>query len=126
MIQLKKIPAIIFMPFFMILFSTLVSHAQLEGSVRDSKQKQIPGAAVTATDSSGKLVVNARSDHRGFYSLKGLKPGKYKLEVKAEGYLSAFHENVIITPAPEDTDEKSDTYHAIRLNITLLPVKLPD
>jgi hypothetical protein len=96
-----------------------VASAQLEGSVSDKNEVYLPGAIVTAFDSTGKIITTSKADQRGVYMLKGLKPGKYKIETKSEGFTTLILENIKVTPAPKDADENDDTRHAIRLDIIL-------
>ena len=75
------------------------------------------------SDSTGKFIDSTRSDDRGGYAFKGLKPGTYIVAAKAQGFISSTNENIKVTTPPEGTDEDDDTYYAIRLDIILSPVK---
>ena len=108
----------------MLLFVPNIS-AQIQGGVRDAANKSVSFVTITATDSTGKIVATIKSDKRGFYSFKGLTPGKYKIEATASGFKNAVYKNVPVMPKPhvdiEITDISSDT----RLEIILTPVKVP-
>jgi hypothetical protein len=114
--MMKKI--VLLSAFF--LFSTVVS-AQIEGNVRDVNNKPIPNAKLTATDASGKVTAAVETGARGYYAFKVLKRGKYKIEVKAEGFQTKIVENVEVTV--EGFDEESDTRPGPWLLIVLNPVK---
>ena len=102
-----------------LIFPFAITNAQLEGSITDKDKRKIPNAIISATDSTGNMMATVTADKRGLYQLKGLQPGKYKIEAKAEGFLTTKLENVMVTPAPKDADEHDDTRHAIRLDIIL-------
>lgn len=109
----------------MFLYVNAVS-AQIEGDVRDSKDKGIPKALVIAIDSAGHTVDSARTDDRGFYVFNTLKKGSYKIEVKAIGFISAVFENIkVIKDVSVPTDETKDVSNATRLDINLTRVKSP-
>jgi hypothetical protein len=99
------------------------SFAQIEGLVADKTKLGISNAVIIATDSTGKAIDTVKSDKRGGYAFKGLKPGKYNIEAKAPGFLLASYKNIVVTIAPEGTDDSDDTYYAVRVDITLAPVK---
>ena len=104
----------------LLLFSTAIS-AQIEGDITDNKEKPVPAATVTATDSSGKVVATVKADSRGFYAFYKLAKGKYKVEVKAAGYKTAIFENVEVKVEPGSYDEMDDVAPGPRLDIVLMP-----
>lgn len=103
----------------------VTAFGQVEGDVLDEKNKAVTNAVITATDSTGKIVDTVRTDQRGFYFFKKLKPGKYKIEAKAPGFLPAVYKNVEVNAAPAGANEGDDTYYAITLDITLIRTKVP-
>jgi len=103
---------------------TLNSYAQIQGDVVDTREKGIPNAMIIATDSLTRSADTVKSDHRGFYEFKNLKPGKYKIEVKAAGFKTALFENIIVKEGDIGAYE-IDLYRGQRLDITLSPAKLP-
>ncbi len=46
----------------------------------------IPGATLTATNSSGVLVGSATTDSHGQYRMEALAPGSYRIEAQATGF----------------------------------------
>ena len=112
--------------FGIILLFVINSFAQIQGGVFDQKKEGIPNAIIIATDSARNFIDTVRSDKRGFYAFKGLKPGKYKIEAKAPGCMTAVFEN--IQANQEDPDEgidRDDISSATRLEIVLKPAKVP-
>ncbi len=100
--------------------------SQIQGGVIDQKGQGIANALIKATDSDGKIADTVRSDKRGFYMFKGLKPGKYKIQATAPGFLPAIYEDVLAIK--EDQGEPSianDISSAFRLEIKLKPAKTP-
>ena len=93
--------------------------AQMEGSVRDQNDQGIIKASIVATDSTGKVIDTASTDKRGFYRLTKLKPGKYNIEVKAEGFTPAVFKAVEVEKELKMTSDWDHTYYAVRLDITL-------
>ena len=94
------------------------ARAQVEGDVTDKTLKSITNATIIATDTVTKKVDTTRTDERGFYYFKGLKPGIYKIEARAPGFqpsISYFKVN----KAPEGANETDDTYYAETLDIIL-------
>jgi hypothetical protein len=53
----------------------------IEGVVKDAAQQSLPGVWVQARAASGDLVATARTDSTGSFSLSGLRPGTYTIEV---------------------------------------------
>jgi hypothetical protein len=103
---------------------TLNSYAQIQGDVVDTREKGIHNAMIIAIDSLTRTADTVKSDNRGFYEFKGLKPGKYKIEVKAAGFKPAFVENIVVKEGDIGAYE-IDLYRGQRLDITLSPAKLP-
>ena len=114
----------IFFLFGVVLGFTVRSFSQVQGDITDPKDKGIPNAMIIATDSVTKSVDTVKSDSRGFYSFDKLKPGKYKIEVKAVGFQTAVIENIVVKEGDIGLVE-DDLYNGQRLDITLNPAKVP-
>jgi Carboxypeptidase regulatory-like domain len=95
-----------------------IAFAQVEGDVVDEKEKAITTAVITATDSTGKVVDTVKTDERGFYNFRKLKPGKYKIEVKATGF-QTHAQTISVLPTPKDANDADDTYYAEVLDFIL-------
>ena len=72
------------------------SFSQVQGDVTDPKDKGIPNAMIIAMDSASKIADTVKSDNRGFYSFDHLKPGNYKIEIKAVGFKTTVIENIVV------------------------------
>lgn len=111
---------------FTILWMLVISSfAQIEGNVLDQKENGIANAVVTAIDTTGKIIVIDTSDQRGFYLLKELKPGKYKIETMASGYQISIKEEVEVPKEAATANNDYDTYYAIRIDMVLVKSKTP-
>ncbi len=111
--------------FSVLIFLSTTCYSQIEGDVEDANGKGIPDAAITATDTTGKIVTTVKSDKRGFYFFTGLRIGKYKIEVKAPGFNEAVFENVKVRVETRSDKEGDDVSAATRLDIVLKPLKSP-
>jgi hypothetical protein len=60
--------------------------ATLSGAVHDSTKGALPGATVTATMIDTGRTTTAISDERGEYRLRGLQPGRYKVQAELSGF----------------------------------------
>jgi hypothetical protein len=58
----------------------------LHGHVTDPTGALIPGAAISISNASGADVRTTASDGRGDYSVSGLPPGSYIIQVTAQGF----------------------------------------
>jgi hypothetical protein len=103
---------------------SLKALGQIQGDVIDQKDKGVPNAFIIATDTTRKIVDTVKSDSRGFYEFKNLKPGKYKIEVKANGFKPTVIENIVVKEGDVGIFEV-DLYRGQRLDITLTPAKIP-
>lgn len=106
------------------LLSVHTAYGQIEGIVADKKMNTVMNAEIIVRDSTGKAIDTVKSDKRGGYFFKGLKPGSYIVEATAPGFQKAIYKNIAITTPPEGTDEQDDTYYAVRLDIKLNPMTL--
>src|SRR5438477_10679543 len=58
----------------------------ISGTVKDPSGAVIPGAMVTVTNSGTGIQNNTVADSKGDYTFPTLVPGRYDLEVMAEGF----------------------------------------
>lgn len=71
-----------------------VGGGQITGIVTDSREAPVPGATVTATlktRSAGRTVVSSSS---GVYTVPGLSPGDYRIDVELAGFRTIRREGV--------------------------------
>jgi len=63
-----------------------VSGSVLQGVVEDSTGGAISGAQITLRSSSGRIAATTLSNSEGRFSLSGVSPGNYVLQVKSGGF----------------------------------------
>jgi hypothetical protein len=68
--------------------------ASISGHVTDSTGASVPHAAVQATNLATKEISNATTDNSGGYTIPLLKPGIYKLTIKATGFKQYVRDNL--------------------------------
>jgi Carboxypeptidase regulatory-like domain/TonB dependent receptor/TonB-dependent Receptor Plug Domain len=68
---------------------------QIQGSVKDSSGAVLPGVTVEITNiSTGAVAATVVTDASGVYRMPGLRPGKYEVLAKLQGFTPAKTENV--------------------------------
>ena len=74
--------------FCFILSASMASaqEASLAGTIVDGTKASLPGATVTATMIDTGRVTSGVSDERGEYRLRGLAPGRYKVQAELSGF----------------------------------------
>ena len=75
--------------FSLLLVSPVVAQtesARLVGNVTDQSGAALPGARLTVTDVSTNRAVTATADDGGAFSVSGLAPGRYRIEVGQGGF----------------------------------------
>ncbi|KAA6463180.1 hypothetical protein DYQ86_07600 [Acidobacteria bacterium AB60] len=70
--------------------------AGLTGTVTDPSGAVVPNAKVTVTNEATSVANHTATGSAGTYSFRGLNPGKYKVEVEAQGFKSALQSGVNI------------------------------
>jgi len=68
--------------------------AALVGTVRDSSNAVIPGATVTATQTTTGVSVTALTNGQGEYAFPSLKIGSYAVAAELQGFRRAIHQNI--------------------------------
>ena len=99
--------------------------AQIQGDVTDQNVKGIQKAMILATHLNTKLSDTVTTDTRGFYSFKNLKPGKYRIEVKATRFVTAIFETIEVKEGETGDAEDDDLYKGQRLDVMMKPSKNP-
>ena len=74
-----------------------ISTAQLKGTVKDPSGAVIPGATVTATDSTKGFSRTSVANASGAYELLQLPPGAYTVTATYTGFTRLVQTNVILT-----------------------------
>lgn len=73
------------------------------GTVVDTSRASVPDARLTFTSSQTNSVYSAVSDSVGVYTLRGVPPGTYRLEVEKQGFRKYVQENVSVLTATVST-----------------------
>src|SRR5580704_14529941 len=68
----------------------------IHGSVTDPSNAVVAGASVIVTGAAGS-VLSATTTQQGTFDLKGVAPGKYKVEIFAKGFSPFAVEGVQVT-----------------------------
>src|SRR4051812_19308171 len=69
---------------------------QLTGSVADQSGARVAGASVTATNVETALERTAATDETGDFAITLLPPGRYRVEVSAQGFKKIIVESVTV------------------------------
>jgi len=69
----------------------------LNGNISDSSQAPMSGATVTATDQATSFSRSTTTDTSGFYTVSGLPPGSYNVNVTARGFQTSTHTGVAVS-----------------------------
>ncbi len=73
--------------------------ARIGGSVLDPTRKAIPGARVTTRNQATGNSVEARSNEQGIYSVPFLNPGRYNMQVAADGFKTYARNDITLDTA---------------------------
>jgi hypothetical protein len=76
--------------------------ASIRGQVKDPSGGAIVDATVTATGADGQTLA-ATTTHDGSYEIKGLAPGKYKVQAFAKGFAVFENDNVQVAAGQAQT-----------------------
>jgi len=77
-------------------FAVGQASAGITGTITDPSGAVVPNAQITITDTQTSVVSRLVSSSAGTYSLRGLNPGQYRVEVNSSGFKKAVKENVTI------------------------------
>jgi hypothetical protein len=73
-----------------------VSTVGVNGIVTDSSGAAVPGATITAVDTSTGTQKTAESDAQGRYTIVNLQPGNYDVEVGAKGFATSVRRGQVL------------------------------
>ncbi len=62
---------------------------RLQGTVTDAQGAVVPGASVIVTNTGTGYETSLTTDESGLYTVSALRPGKYHLEIKKQGFNTA-------------------------------------
>ncbi len=77
-------------------FNQNTTTGQIRGTIMDPSGAGVPGADITAKDTSTGILKSVRSTPAGDYTLLDLQSGKYQLTVTLAGFEKAIVENVTV------------------------------
>lgn len=80
----------------------------IQGAVVDGTSARVPDAIVMVIDQSTNSSIGLRTDSSGEFTASDLKPGKYTLAVRKEGFLPASRTNIVV-----------DSHRTIRVDLNL-------
>jgi hypothetical protein len=111
-------------PGFLLLLSFSAS-AQIQGDILDPNDKGVLKALIIATPTTiGSRPDTVKSGQLGFYEFRNLKPGIYRIEIKATGFQTVVIEKVEVKEEDTGFEEgEDDIYHGQRLDFILVPAK---
>jgi hypothetical protein len=68
----------------------------IEGVVTDPNKANIAGATVTVTSTTTSKSVTVTTNDDGFFSVRSLEPGVYRIRVERAGFSTATAENIVV------------------------------
>src|SRR5512132_6018 len=71
--------------------------ATVSGSVSDPQSGSIPGVEVVAVNAATNVAYRAVTNEAGFYSLRALPIGAYRLTAEKAGFRKAVREDLVLT-----------------------------
>src|SRR5262245_22156162 len=85
-----------------VLFSAILIHGQsqqatVSGAVSDPQSAAIPGVEVVAINAATNVAYRAVTNDTGFYSLRALPIGTYRLSAEKAGFRKAVREDLSLT-----------------------------
>ncbi len=69
-------------------------NATLLGTITDSTGATVPGAKVTATETTTGLIHESVTNESGNYTFPDMPPGKYSITSEAKGFKKDTHQNI--------------------------------
>jgi len=76
-----------------------VSTAQITGAVNDPTGAAIPGAVVEAANVDTGAMFRGETNDSGYYTLTPLPPGRYRVEVRSEGFRTVSQSGISLAVA---------------------------
>ncbi len=70
--------------------------ATIQGEVRDPSNAVVPGAVIAVKNSQTGVSNKSKTNDTGFFSVPGLIPGTYSVEVTAAGFDTAIQQNLTL------------------------------
>ena len=89
------------------------------GTVADSSKASVPDARLTLTNYQTNSVHSTVVDAEGIYTIRGLPPGAYRLEVEKQGFKRYVQENVSVLTATISTLDVELSIGAVSESVTV-------
>ena len=71
-------------------FTARSQQATVQGVVTDPSNAAVPDVKVTVTNTATGVALSARTNAQGFYSIRGLVPGSYRVDANVAGFAPEF------------------------------------
>lgn len=91
----------------------------LTGTVVDTSRASVPEARLALTSVQTNSVYSATSDATGVYTIRGVPPGTYRLDVEKDGFKKHVQENVPILTATISTVDVELSLGAVSESVTV-------
>jgi hypothetical protein len=109
--------------FLFLLFPALASaqqfRATVTGTVTDAQGGVVPGATVTALNTSTNVSVDAQTNDRGVYTIQDLQPGPYRITAALSGFKTFVREGITLRTAETVTVNLALTMGAVEETVTV-------
>src|SRR5579872_2087718 len=86
----------VFVSLFPFALTAQLTTATISGTLADPSGAVVPGALVTAVETSTGVTTRAESNNAGFYVLTNLAPGQYRVRVEKPSFQSYVQEGVVV------------------------------
>ena len=74
----------------------LASSTSLTGTVTDPSNAIVPGANIRAVNTATGIAYTATTNQNGIYNILYVPVGSYTITVKASGFVTEVHSNIIV------------------------------
>ncbi len=98
MLENKRIPSVIFVWAALLIFGVACfgQTATVTGRVTDATDAVIPGTTIRVINEATAAVREVQTNEVGYYTVPLLPPGRYRMEVQAEGFRSINRTGIIL------------------------------
>jgi len=96
--RLSQVPFIVLFVLLATLFSVAqLDTARMQGTITDKTGAAVSGATITATNIATGRTATAQSDDAGYFTMAGLTPARYRVEVKQANFKTVTQEVTLQT-----------------------------
>ena len=97
--------------------ATATAKGTLHGIVTDPSGAAVPGAAVVV--STGHKVQTVETDESGQYTVSGLMPGHYRVQIRSAGFSQFEKSGLVLTPGYETEADAQLVVSSLKQEITV-------